>query len=54
DEYHANWDFSGMEQMAEFGLRIGIDAANLPNLPTWHSGDEFLRAREKSESSGSR
>ncbi len=54
DEYRADWDFSGMEQMAEFGLRIGIDAANLPKLPTWNSGDEFLRAREKSESSASR
>ncbi len=54
DEYHADWDFSGMEQMAEFGLRIGIDAANLPKLPTWNSGDEFLRAREKSESSATR
>ncbi len=54
DEYHADWDFSGMEQMAEFGLRVGIDAANLPELPTWNSGDEFLRAREKSESNASR
>ncbi len=54
DEYHEDWDFSGMEQMAEFGLRIGIDAANLPKLPTWHAGDEFLNAREKSESNASR
>ncbi len=45
DEYHADWDFSGMVQMAEFGLKIGIDAANLPQLPTWHAGDEFLAVR---------
>jgi len=51
DEYHSDWDFRSMEQMAEFGLRIGIDAANSPELPTWNSGDEFLRARQKSESS---
>ncbi len=50
DEYHADWDFSGMQQMAEFGLRIGIDTANTPKLPGWKAGDEFLAAREKSES----
>jgi Zn-dependent M28 family amino/carboxypeptidase len=45
DEYHADWDFSGMEQMADFGLRLGIDIANAPALPTWNAGDEFLAAR---------
>ncbi|MDQ2844460.1 MAG: M20/M25/M40 family metallo-hydrolase [Acidobacteriota bacterium] len=49
DEYHADWDFSGMVQMAELGVKIGMDAANLPQLPTWQAGDEFLAAREKSE-----
>jgi Zn-dependent M28 family amino/carboxypeptidase len=48
DEYHDDWDFAGMEQMAELGFRIGLDAANTPNLPTWHTGDEFLRVREQS------
>jgi hypothetical protein len=48
DEYHADWDFSGMQQMADFGLRLGMDIANQPQLPTWHAGDEFLKAREKS------
>ena len=48
DEYHADWDFAGMEQMGEFGLKIGIDTANLATLPTWKQGDEFLAAREKS------
>jgi len=46
DEYHADWDFAGMEQMAELGFRIGLDAANMPNLPTWNAGDEFLKTRE--------
>ncbi len=49
DEYHADWNFSGMEQMASFGMRIGIDVANSAGLPSWHQGDEFLAAREKSE-----
>jgi Zn-dependent M28 family amino/carboxypeptidase len=49
DEYHSDWDFSGMQQMAEFGMRLGIDIANAGKLPTWHKGDEFLTAREKSE-----
>ena len=49
DEYQAGWDFSGMVQMAALGLKIGIDTANLPELPTWKAGDEFLSARRKSE-----
>ncbi|HLH02975.1 MAG TPA: M28 family peptidase [Bryobacteraceae bacterium] len=49
DEYRPDWDFSGMEQMAAFGMRIGIDVANAGQLPTWHAGDEFLRAREQSQ-----
>ena len=49
DEYHDDWDFTGMQQMADFGLALGIDIANLPNLPTWKAGDEFLAARQKSE-----
>lgn len=48
DEYHADWDFAGMEQMADFGLTLGLDFANTPKLPTWHAGDEFLGPRQKS------
>lgn len=48
DEYREDWDFSGMEQMAEFGLTLGIDIADIPKLPTWTPGDEFLAARERS------
>ncbi|MGC2661377.1 MAG: M28 family peptidase [Bryobacteraceae bacterium] len=48
DEYHDNWDFAGMIQMADFGLTLGLDIANTPRLPTWHAGDEFLAARQKS------
>jgi len=45
DEYHDDWDFSGMEQFARFGFLIGLNAANAPKLATWHAGDEFLPAR---------
>jgi Zn-dependent M28 family amino/carboxypeptidase len=48
DEYHEDWDFSGIEEMAEFGLTLGLDFANTPKLPTWNPGDEFLNARERS------
>ena len=48
DEYHADWDFSGLEQAARLGLMIGIDAANLSKMTTWQPGDEFLAARQKS------
>ncbi len=49
DEYHENWDFSGMEQFAKFGVVLGMEAANAPGLPTWNAGDEFLAAREQSQ-----
>jgi Zn-dependent M28 family amino/carboxypeptidase len=52
DEYHDDWDFAGMEQMADFGLTLGLDIANVPKLPTWKPGDEFLRAREQSGVNG--
>jgi Zn-dependent M28 family amino/carboxypeptidase len=48
DEYHEDWDVTGMQQMGDFGLVLGIDFANMPNLPTWKHGDEFLSARERS------
>jgi Zn-dependent M28 family amino/carboxypeptidase len=48
DEYHEDWDFSGLEEMARFGFLIGLEAANQDRLPSWRPGDEFLAAREKS------
>ena len=48
DEYHEDWDFSGLEQMARFGFLIGVEAANQDQLPSWQQGDEFLAARENS------
>jgi Zn-dependent M28 family amino/carboxypeptidase len=45
DEYRDDWDFSGLEIYTRFGLLIGINSANLPALPTWTAGDEFLPSR---------
>jgi Zn-dependent M28 family amino/carboxypeptidase len=33
DEYRADWDLSGVEQMARFGLAVGIEVANQEKLP---------------------
>jgi Zn-dependent M28 family amino/carboxypeptidase len=43
DEYHADWDFSGLEQISRFALALGMDVANQPQLPGWQPGDEFQR-----------
>ncbi len=48
DEYRDDWDFTGLEHLAHFGLLIAVDAANQDALPTWLPGDEFLAARAKS------
>ena len=48
DEVDPSWDFSGLEQLARVGFEIGRRAAELPDLPTWNPGDEFLAAREAS------
>lgn len=48
DEYHDDWNFGGMQEVAQFGLGLAITVANQDGLPTWHKGDEFLPAREKS------
>ncbi len=37
DEYHDDWDFSGMEEAARFGFLIGMTVANQTQLPTWHA-----------------
>ena len=49
DEYHADWDFSGLAKMARFGFTLGEKAAAQKDLAGWKSGDEFEAARKKSE-----
>ncbi len=43
DEFHADWDFTALEQAAEFGMLLGIDIANQETLPDWRPGDQFHR-----------
>lgn len=33
DEYHDDWDFSGMEQFGRFGFALGLEIANLEKIP---------------------
>lgn len=43
DEFHADWDFTALEQAAQFGLVLGTDIANQDKLPDWKPGDQFHR-----------
>lgn len=43
DEFHTDWDFTALEQAAEFGMLLGIDIANQDKLPDWRPGDPFHR-----------
>ena len=43
DEFHSDWDFTPLEQAAEFGLLLGTDIANQDRLPDWKAGDQFHR-----------
>jgi Zn-dependent M28 family amino/carboxypeptidase len=45
DEYHANWDLSGMTQQAQFTLNLGYAVANAPAMPRWKEGDAFGRVK---------
>jgi len=45
DEFHEDWNFSGLAKMAEFGFELGMKAANQPALVEWQKGDEFEAAR---------
>ncbi len=49
DEYNDNWDFAGLEELARFGFVLAAETANLDQLPTWQPGDEFLAARQASQ-----
>jgi Zn-dependent M28 family amino/carboxypeptidase len=43
DEFQADWDFTALEQAAQFGLVLGTDIANQEKLPDWKPGDQFHR-----------
>jgi Zn-dependent M28 family amino/carboxypeptidase len=41
DEYHADWDLSGMVQQAQFTLNLGYAVANTAAMPRWNKGEAF-------------
>jgi Zn-dependent M28 family amino/carboxypeptidase len=43
DEFHDDWDFTALQQAAEFGMLLGIDIANQDELPDWRPGQPFHR-----------
>ena len=43
DEFREDWDFTALEQVAQFGFLLGIDVANQAALPDWRPGDQFHR-----------
>ena len=45
DEFHADWNFQGMIQEAEFALTIGRRVADANAMPTFNPGDEFARKK---------
>jgi Zn-dependent M28 family amino/carboxypeptidase len=46
DEYREDMDFSADAKLAKFGLVVGWEAANQPDLAGWEPGDEFEKARK--------
>ncbi len=45
DEYHADWDLSGMVQQAQFTLNLGYAVANDARMASFKKGDPFANAR---------
>jgi Zn-dependent M28 family amino/carboxypeptidase len=46
DEYREDMDFSADAKLARFGLVLGWEAANQPDLAGWEPGDEFEKTRK--------
>jgi Zn-dependent M28 family amino/carboxypeptidase len=43
DEYQEDWDFTALQQAAEYGFLLGKEIANQDKLPDWVPGDQFKR-----------
>jgi Zn-dependent M28 family amino/carboxypeptidase len=54
DEFHADWDFSGVAEIARFGFNLGWKAATETQGIGWQPGDEFEAARKASLQPNSR
>lgn len=46
DEYHADWDLSGMVQTVQFMYTIGYQLSLNDDFPNWKEGSEFKAKRE--------
>jgi Zn-dependent M28 family amino/carboxypeptidase len=54
DEYREDMDFTADAKIAKFGLALGWQVANLPELASWQRGDEFEKARKSSQAQAGR
>jgi len=45
DEYHADWDLSGMVQQAQFTLNLGYAVGNAAQMQSWKTGDAFGKVK---------
>ncbi len=43
DEFQEDWDFTALQQAAEYGFLLGQDIANQDKLPDWRPGEPFHR-----------
>jgi Zn-dependent M28 family amino/carboxypeptidase len=43
DQFQDDWDFTALQQAAEFGFLLGRDIANQDKLPDWRPGEAFKR-----------
>ena len=43
DEFQADWDFTALQQAAQFGFILGTEIADQDKLPNWRAGDAFHR-----------
>ena len=46
DEWHADWDWSGVAENAELLHQVGLRLANSRDWPNWSSDSEFRAARD--------
>ena len=49
DQFDPTWDFSGLGEIARFGIELGWKAANADELVQWYPTDEFEPARKQSQ-----
>ena len=52
DEYHADWDLSGMVQQTQFTLNLGYAVANGATMPVWQPGQAFGKVRRDANPAG--